>query len=133
MKSNYSKSEQGQGCIEIIVGLVIIVVIIMAIVGALTELAARIKKNIVDIQSTPLISVTDVGDISDIKTPETFELEGTASIPEPFATIETPNSVVTIVPIVETALPNATQIAQPETPNLPKKTFWQKILDWLNK
>lgn len=164
MKPRFSKSERGQGCVEIIVGITIIVVIVTAIIGALTEMAARIKKNIVDIQATPPVSVVETTDRPVIKISETAEPEISLPVPEiteitetappPVLTMSIENlvPVSSITPLIETQTaepvfpletlvsstlmvsPSEVQTAEPIIfPNQPKKSIWEKFLDWLNK
>jgi hypothetical protein len=132
MKPRFSKQERGQGCIEFIVGLVIIVIIVLAIIWAITELVTLIKKNIIEIQSTTPTPTVEITDIPVTKVPETFEPESGLPILETEMPEEIPTPVITIMPTISTATPGQTPSALPTPTHQPEKPIWEQFLDWFN-
>lgn len=132
MKPRFSKHERGQGCIEFIIGLVIIVIIVLAIVWVITELVTLIKVNILEIRSTTPTPTAEITGIPVTEIPKTFEPESDPPILETEMPVEISTPVITIVPIISTATPNQTQSTLPIPTNQPEKSIWEQFLDWFN-
>lgn len=118
MKARYLRREKGQGCIEFLIALAIIIILILAVIWIISGLIVLIRENLIVIQSTP--------------PPTTIPAE--TVVPTEF--INTP-SVTTpgVLPTEKTDGTSVDNIAEstttPSQSAAPEKTFWENISDWI--
>lgn len=119
--NRFSKLEKGQGIIEFIIGIVIILILCSAALGFTTEFLSWTKKNISDM--SPATATLPASFPTE---EETLATESVLSTPNPTITpqeIESPVPVTT-VPIIPTA--------PPSQPNEPETGVWERFLSWLD-
>lgn len=119
--NRFSKLEKGQGIIEFIIGIVIILILCSAALGFTTEFLSWTKKNISDM--SPATATLPASFPTE---EETLATESVLSTPNPTIApqeIESPVPVTT-VPIIPTA--------PPSQPNEPETGVWERFLSWLD-
>lgn len=121
MKGRFSKLEKGQGIIELIIGIVIILILCSAALGFTTEFLSWTKNNVLD-----MYPATATLPASLPTEEETLATESVLSTPNPTIVpqeIESPVPVTT-VPIIPTA--------PPSQPNESETGIWERFLSWLD-
>ncbi|MBI5935852.1 MAG: hypothetical protein HY867_19275 [Chloroflexi bacterium] len=122
MKVGHSRREIGQGCIEFIVGLAIIVIVILAIIWAISELTILIKRNVQEIRSTATPVAVST-------TPHLLQNDN-----ENIGTISPEDNST----VLATATPNTTNTTEEPadattSPVPPKKSTWERFVDWVKQ
>lgn len=122
MKVGRSRREIGQGCIEFIVGLAIIVIVILAIIWAISELTILIKRNVqefrpiatpVAVSTVPPLLQNDNENIGTIA-PEDNSAELATATPNSINTTEEPADTTT-------------------SPVPPKQSTWERFVEWVKQ
>ena len=120
MKARYLRREKGQGCIEFLVALAVIVILILAVVWIISGLIVLIRENLKIIQSTPLPATQTV---ETVVPPEFLSTPGVATYE-----VSPVEKVTSETPVGKTDESTAT----PSQPATQEKTFWENISDWIN-